>query len=54
MGAFDESSDEVVDTKGGAVGRDYVPRNNRIDVDRDVVLGLDSLSGDLGELDLDI
>lgn len=52
--SLDQSRSNVGDTKGGSVRRHNVPTDDRVDVDRDVVLGHDRLLGHRAQLDLDI
>lgn len=53
-GSLDESGSDIVDTECGSVWRDDVPTDDTVDIDRDVVLGLDHLSRDTSELNLDV
>jgi hypothetical protein len=51
-GSLDKCSSDIVDSECSSVRRDDVPADNTVDIDRDVILGLDHLSGDTSKLDL--
>jgi hypothetical protein len=53
-GSLDKCSSDIVDSECSSVRRDDVPADNTVDIDRDIVLGLDHLSGNTSQLDLDI
>jgi hypothetical protein len=52
--SLDERGSDIVDTECGSVRRDDVPTDDTVDIDRDIVFGLDHLSGDTRKLDLDV
>lgn len=54
LGTLNEGTDKVVDTKGSAVRRYNMPRDDRVDIDSNIVLCLHCLGWHLSELNLDV
>jgi len=52
--SLDEGSSDIVDSECGPVRRDDVPADNTVDIDGDVILGLDHLPWYTSQLDLDV